>query len=63
MSYYYEDVANRINTGLTKEQEVIDAGWEIVVSDLGRKQANHLFCYDEDFVCDFVTTYYRKERA
>jgi len=40
-----------------RAEEVFKAGWPIAVQDLGKKRAQWMFGYDEDFPSEFVTAY------
>jgi hypothetical protein len=62
-SYYYEKLAQKVfdeNPSLDtsgRAEEVMNAGYKIAIVDLGKKQAQGLFGYDEDFPGDFVSAY------
>ena len=62
-AYYHEKLAQKIfdeNPDLNtsgRAEEVMSAGFKIAVVDLGKKQAQGLFGYDEDFPSDFVSSY------
>lgn len=62
-AYYHEKLAQKIfdeNPDLNtsgRAEEVMSAGFKIAVADLGKKQAQGLFGYDEDFPSDFVSSY------
>jgi hypothetical protein len=61
--YYNEKLAQKVfdqNPNLNtsgRAEEVMNAGYKIAVVDLGKKQAQGLFGYDEDFPSDFVSAY------
>ena len=60
-NYYNENIASKVfsqNPDLTSEDDVLNAAWEHVVRDMGRKKAGHLFNYDEDFPSDLVSSYF-----
>ncbi len=62
-SYYNEKLAQKVfdeNPNLStsgRAEELLDAGFKIAVLDLGKKQAQGIFGYDEDFPSDFVSSY------
>ena len=62
-AYYHEKLAQKIfdeNPDLNtsgRAEEVMSAGFKIAVVDLGKKQAQGMFGYDEDFPSDFVSSY------
>lgn len=62
-AYYNEQLAQKVfdeNPNLNtsgRAEEVMNAGFKIAVGDLGKKQAQGLFGYDEDFPSDFVSSY------
>jgi hypothetical protein len=68
-TYYYEKLARKVfdeNPNLDtsgRAEEVMDAGFKIAVVDLGKKQAQGLFGYDEDFPSDFVSAYSELKRG
>jgi hypothetical protein len=68
-TYYYEKLARKVfdeNPNLDtsgRAREVMDAGFKIAVADLGKKQAQGLFGYDEDFPSDFVSAYSELKRG
>jgi hypothetical protein len=68
-TYYYEKLAQKVfdeNPNLDtsgRAREVMDAGFKIAVADLGKKQAQGLFGYDEDFPSDFVSAYSELKRG
>jgi hypothetical protein len=68
-AYYYEKLAQKVfdeNPNLDtsgRAEEVMDAGFKIAVVDLGKKQAQGLFGYDEDFPSDFVSAYSELKRG
>ena len=60
-NYYNENIASKVfsqNPDMTSEDDVLNAAWEHVVRDMGRKKAGHLFNYDEDFPSDLVSSYF-----
>jgi hypothetical protein len=60
-NYYNENIASKVfsqHPDLTSEDDVLNAAWEHVVRDMGRKKAGHLFNYDEDFPSDLVSSYF-----
>jgi hypothetical protein len=60
-NYYNENIASKVFSqypDLTSEDDVLNAAWEHVVRDMGRKKAGHLFNYDEDFPSDLVSSYF-----
>jgi hypothetical protein len=62
-AYYHEKLAQKVfdeNPDLNtsgRAEEVMSAGFKIAVVDLGKKQAQGMFGYDEDFPSDFVSSY------
>jgi hypothetical protein len=62
-AYYYERLAQRVfdadpNLDASGRAEaVLDAGWTIMVADLGEKTAYSTLNYNEDFASDFVSAY------
>ena len=57
-AYTYEKLAMALPDGLTDEKEVLRLGYEDLKATLGKKQADYLFKYDEDFPSDFVSAYF-----
>lgn len=53
MSSFAED----IKPGLKTEEEILNAGWEVVKAVRGAKAARYLFNYDEDFPSDLISDY------
>jgi hypothetical protein len=70
-SFYDEDyafaLASRVfkmNPNLSAKgsgDEVVDAAYEIMVKELGKKRANYILQHDEDFVGDLLDTYSRSQ--
>jgi uncharacterized protein YlxP (DUF503 family) len=64
---YVFDLASRVfamNPNLSAKKsgdEVVDAAYEIMVKELGQKQANYILNRDEDFVGDLLNTYSRAQ--
>lgn len=62
-AYYNEQLAQKVfdeNPNIStsgRAEELLSAGFKIAVLDLGKKQAQGLFGYDEDFPSDFVSSY------
>ena len=62
-SYYYEKLAQQVfdndpNLSTSgRAEEVMNAGFKIASAELGKKQAQGMFGYDEDFPSDFVSAY------
>ena len=40
-----------------RAEELLNAGWAVVAQKFGKKRANYMFNYDEDFSSDFVSSY------
>jgi len=57
-AYTYEKLAMALPDGITDENEVLRLGYEDLKATLGKKQADYLFKYDEDFPSDFVSAYF-----
>ena len=57
-AYTHEKLAMALPDGLTDEKEVLRLGYEDLKATLGKKQADYLFKYDEDFPSDFVSAYF-----
>jgi hypothetical protein len=62
-AYYHEKLAQQVfdeNPDLNtsgRAEEVMSAGFKIASAELGKKQAQGMFGYDEDFPSDFVSSY------
>jgi hypothetical protein len=64
---YVFDLASRVfamNPNLSAKKggdQVVDAAYEIMVKDLGKKRASYILRHDEDFVGDLLDTYSRAQ--
>ena len=65
--HYAFDLGNRLfaeNPNLSAKgrgDEVVDAAYEIMVKELGKKRADYILRYDEDFVGDLLDMYSRAQ--
>ena len=55
--YYPEKVAKALPKGLKSEKDILNHSHEHVTKELGKKQADHLHYYDQDFPSDVVSNY------
>jgi hypothetical protein len=53
---YCDQLAEKLPAGLKSNDDILDAAWDIVVKDLGRKVAHNKFM-DEDFPGDLIGAY------
>ena len=58
-----EYFAQKLPAGLTTEDEILDAAYEIAKQELGDKQARYYFAYDEDFAGDLLGYYQHHQQA
>jgi len=67
--HYAFDLGNRLfaeNPNLSVKRggdEVVDAAYEIMVKELGKKRADYILRYDEDFVGDLLDMYSRAQHS
>ena len=57
-AYDYEQLAQAMPDGITDEKELLRMGYQDLKTTLGKKTADYLFNYDEDFPSDFVSAYF-----
>ena len=50
-------IANELPRGLVTEDEIINAAFNLMKSQLGNKTARYYFWYDEDYPSDTVSEY------
>jgi hypothetical protein len=62
-AYYNEQLASKLPKGLTDEDEILSAAFEIAVKDLGPDRAKHTFYRDEDFQGDLLDAYQYLEQG
>ena len=50
-------IATELPKGLTTEQDILNAAFELMKSQLGLRTAKYYFCYSEDYPSDVVNEY------
>ena len=50
-------IANELPSGLTTENEIIEAAFNLMKQQLGMKSARYYFYYHEDYPSDVVNEY------
>lgn len=50
-------IANELPRGLTTENEILDAAFNLMKQQLGLRSARYYFCYCEDYPSDVINEY------
>ena len=50
-------IATELPKGLTTEQDILNAAFELMKCQLGLRTAKYYFCYSEDYPSDVVNEY------